>query len=644
MLSDSTRLAHSNRFPHRKAATTYEYSGKPFIAQEESSDEVLSDSDQSHYTSSSVPVPAPHSSLSLSPAAMFLSAFSSPIQQTNLPDSEGSIIGGYTLGPIIGHGGSSTIRRASSTSGGIVAVKIVARSDLAKQGNPTLARKRLDYEASIWATLSHEHILPLFSTVHTSYADYFFTLFCPTGSLYDIIKRYGQQAFPLDDLAVVFGQVVRGLRYLHEVAGVVHRDIKLENVLVDEMGVCRIADFGMARKIGELDGDDEYNPEDGDRHHGRATPHTLIRNARHRNSAPLASKTPTQPAHVFQPGSLPYAAPELLRSSPLAPHPAQDIWALGVLLYVMLTGRLPFHDSFEPRVQMKILHGAFDIPHDIGRGAERILRGCLDSSVHTRWTIDMVDEVAWDIGSTTEDDDTATDTDNDYPLVKNPSKPSTRSPSRSRPVTLGTPRSSSRAKRSLSRDPVQTQSRSRSKGSVPMPSLAALDTSILGTASVFDSPVHHFPHESAVNTSPSAFLVRGRPEKPRVYPPSRSPSPSLLPRTPVDAVLMEPTSPRQCSAPGRRSGRGDGSPPPPSLPDPDDTFSTSRGERQRYTRGDRFRPPRWLSHSTTALDGHRRTCPCAEAIPLFVGFQAPVWQLRLGLLVHCSRFHLGRAM
>jgi serine/threonine protein kinase len=339
-------------------------------------------------------------SISLSPAAMFLSSFSPSVSAAPLPDDEGEEVEGYKLGSIIGYGGFSTIRRAFSPSGGSVAVKIVRRSDLASQASPTQARDRLENESSIWKTLSHEHILPLFHFSHTPYADFFFMLLCPAGTLYDILKRDGRPALPHDDAGTLFRQVVRGVRYLHDQMGLVHADLKLENVLVDEMGVCRISDFGMTRSIVEELEEDPAVPQTAPRLvrdqcsvvdsfrsprpssllRGRGSLkatghlsllHHRIPRPRRRESTPISSQahpqTPLPHAvYEFPPGSLPYAAPELLRTPDAEhsyrPDPAQDIWALGVMLYALLTGGLPFVDSFEPRLTMKILHGTSHRP------------------------------------------------------------------------------------------------------------------------------------------------------------------------------------------------------------------------------------------------------------------------------------------
>ncbi|KAG6879229.1 hypothetical protein C0992_004290 [Termitomyces sp. T32_za158] len=528
-------------------------------------------------------------SVSSSPAAMFLSAFTSPRHlPVPQPDSEGHVVSGFTLGPIIGHGAFSTIRRAFSASGDVVAVKIVRRSDHFKRGSDSvLTKKRVLHEGRIWGTLCHEHILPLFSAAHTPYADYFFTLFCPAGSLFDILKRDGRPELPHDEVGTMFRQVVRGLRYLHEVALLVHRDIKLENVLVDESGMCRIGDFGMSRRIGEPDEeeDEEQDQQTEIFKSGHSTVHRAVslnvpnprvgvkgislqaQLARHRNSTSSAHPTPPP---TFQPGSLPYAAPELLlpQAGPVRLNPAQDIWALGVVLHTLLTGCLPFSDSFEPRLQMKILNGIYEVPAGIGRGAERVLKGCLDRSDATRWNIAMVDEVAWGVGWGPENDDiTPADSDEEFRVPSHsrrledpiPEDPEWKQEPSSHPAhDAASRRSSSRLKRSLSRAPHSrlTLNRSNSRPRrAPSPSLTPFNavgtptrsTSAVRSPSSIRSPSStrssHF-FDTTLDLS-SASFERGRRRK-KSFTSDHSPSPSIAP----------PMTPSDSLGPDRSSSRG----------------------------------------------------------------------------------------
>ncbi|KAJ3781599.1 hypothetical protein GGU10DRAFT_101634 [Lentinula aff. detonsa] len=566
--------------------------------------------------SASLPQTFPSNS-TLSPAAMFLSGFSASPATLSLPDDEGEIVAGYLLGPVIGYGGFSIVRRASSTSGGVVAVKIVRRSDLSKQGNISRAQKRLDHETRIWASLNHEHILPLFTSLHNSYADFFVTLYCPAGSLFDILKREGRPALQQDDVGQMFRQLVRGTRYLHDDARIVHRDLKLENVLVDESGTCKITDFGMARKIGEvIEADQEEEEEENadelvDVSHGvhraasvsyatslvklrlpfHKTPNRALgRGPRHRNST-TTSTTHNLSKTVFQPGSLPYAAPELLlppsNCELYLPHPAQDMWALGVMLYTLLSGRLPFLDSFEPRLQMKIMHGVFEMPSGVGRGTERVLRGLLDKNAPTRWTVAMVDEVAWGVGWGDEADGVPV---TDEELRQEMSGPSSRlhlSLSNTSPIAkvestgqgpagsdASARRSVSRAQRSLSRAPISVrrslskqgeQGRRRSSSRhYPSPPTSALESSLrsLRSSSSHSSISSADPLESEYTFLSSPSPLRGIEEhrgrrlkkQSHLTSMSRSPSPSVLPSTPSDV-----NPPRFISPPPLNEEQAEGS-------------------------------------------------------------------------------------
>ncbi|KAF7365769.1 CAMK/CAMK-unique protein kinase [Mycena venus] len=345
-----------------------------------------------------------------------------PVSAVEL-DGEGQVVGGFILGPIIAQGGFSVIRRATSTSSGA----IVTVQCFPKQRWRNTAW-RITHREAIWTSLSHEHILTLFACIHTPTTAFFVTQLCPAGSLLDIVHSGVPGRV---DAGRIFRQIVRGLRYLHIEKRLVHRDMKLENVLVDEAGVCRIAGFSMTCAM------DPPREEPLPTGEGISIPSGSGLNIQH---ATLRD---------FQPSSLPYAAPENLShlrsladkitghagkaSAPVTtsahrkhPAPAQDIWALGVLLYALLMGRLPFMDPFEPRLVLKILDGTYPPPSIVNVGTLAVLRGCLAARVQDRWCIESVDEAAWCFG----DEDPSHDRDSGP-------RPSSRPPVDSLPPLVG---------------------------------------------------------------------------------------------------------------------------------------------------------------------------------------------------------------
>jgi DNA-binding SARP family transcriptional activator/ABC-type glycerol-3-phosphate transport system substrate-binding protein len=210
-------------------------------------------------------------------------------------DIVGEALRGYRLLERIGEGAFGVVHRAVQPHvGRDVAVKII-HAALANQ--PDFVR-RFEREAQMVARLEHPHVVPLYDYWREPDGAYLVMRYLRGGTLEDALADGG---LDVDRVAAILDQVTGALGAAHR-QGIVHRDIKPGNVLLDEEGNAYLSDFGVALTVGATE----------------QTTGTMIR------------------------GTPAYLSPEQIRLEPLTTR--SDIYALGILLFEMLTGRHPFPD------------------------------------------------------------------------------------------------------------------------------------------------------------------------------------------------------------------------------------------------------------------------------------------------------------
>lgn len=242
------------------------------------------------------------------------------------------VLGGkYLLGELIGRGAHSAIHAATDTDlGRKVAIKLFTGdvSDFE-------LLRRLEREANIIARLRHPNIVSIHGIGYTESGAIYLVLEYLEGlTLGGEIERNGPLE-PQQAVAIFFG-VCRGVAAAHE-AGVVHRDLKPDNIfLAGRPVVPKILDFGVAK---------------------------ILAAPRPKDSAPTTD-TLTRPGHII--GTPYYMAPEQILGE--SPDPRTDIYALGCVLYHMLTGRPPFTERVKNVLWRRHLMDTPALPSSIRPG------------------------------------------------------------------------------------------------------------------------------------------------------------------------------------------------------------------------------------------------------------------------------------
>eukprot|EP00737_Agarophyton_chilense_P000393 gb/GEZJ01000443.1/.p1 GENE.gb/GEZJ01000443.1/~~gb/GEZJ01000443.1/.p1 ORF type:complete len:539 (-),score=105.75 gb/GEZJ01000443.1/:149-1765(-) len=240
-----------------------------------------------------------------------------------------------------------------------LALKVIEKSFVYE--NDDAYRHALDERLVLEMACDHPFILNLRYAFQTSKRLYLVTEFCDGGDLFDYLKRRGKP-FKEPEGRRIAAEILLALEYIHSL-GVVYRDLKLENVLLDLDGHIRIADFGLSKLLGKR------------RHHSRRPPPIPSPNLR------IAPPKPVNMTKTFC-GTREYIAPEMLNGSEYGQ--SVDLWAFGILLYEILCGRTPFYSRNREEVYTKIENGPLRFPRNLSAEVISLIRGLLDRNPNTR--------------------------------------------------------------------------------------------------------------------------------------------------------------------------------------------------------------------------------------------------------------------
>ncbi|VDM64138.1 unnamed protein product [Angiostrongylus costaricensis] len=249
-------------------------------------------------------------------------------------------VGLYQVGRAIGRGNFATVRLARHDIAKTkVAMKIV---DLAALDEENLIR--LEREVQILTRVNHPHIVKLYEIIRTESSVYIVTQYYSGGELFEVLIGRGRTAE--DEARRWFGQISSAVAYLHH-KGIVHRDLKAENILLDKNNNVKIIDFGFSNM-----------------------------------------QAPSQLLRTWC-GSPPYAAPELLLGKEYDGLKA-DMWSLGVILYILVTGGFPFPGNNVENLKRAVLSCQMKIPYWVSVECADLIKKMLVFNPFKRWGISAV--------------------------------------------------------------------------------------------------------------------------------------------------------------------------------------------------------------------------------------------------------------
>uniref|UniRef100_A0A8C7IAE1 non-specific serine/threonine protein kinase n=1 Tax=Oncorhynchus kisutch TaxID=8019 RepID=A0A8C7IAE1_ONCKI len=254
-------------------------------------------------------------------------------------------VGFYEIIRTLGKGNFAVVKLARhKVTKTQVAIKIIDKTRL----NPSNLEK-IYREVQIMKLLNHPHIIKLYQVMETKDMLYIVTEYAKNGEMFDYLTSNGRMSE--DEARKKFWQILMAVDYCHR-HHIVHRDLKTENLLLDTNMNIKLADFGFGNF---------YN-----------------------SGEPLSTWC----------GSPPYAAPEVFEGKEYE-GPQLDIWSLGVVLYVLVCGSLPFDGPSLPALRQRVTEGRFRIPFYMSQDCENLIRKMLVVDPTKRISMAQIKQHRW---------------------------------------------------------------------------------------------------------------------------------------------------------------------------------------------------------------------------------------------------------
>ncbi|XP_067029467.1 serine/threonine-protein kinase MARK2-like isoform X11 [Acropora muricata] len=268
-----------------------------------------------------------------------------PRNRSSTSNPEDVHVGKYRLIKTIGKGNFAKVKLAKHVpTGKEVAIKIIDKTQL----NPSSLQK-LFREVRIMKFLDHPNIVKLYEVIETDKTLYLVMEYASGGEVFDYLVAHGRMKEK--EARAKFRQIVSAVQYCHQ-KHVIHRDLKAENLLLDGDMNIKIADFGFSNEF-----------------------------------------TPGNKLDTFC-GSPPYAAPELFQGKKYD-GPEVDVWSLGVILYTLVSGSLPFDGQNLKELRERVLRGKYRIPFYMSTDCENLLKRFLVLNPTKRSRLEQIMSDKW---------------------------------------------------------------------------------------------------------------------------------------------------------------------------------------------------------------------------------------------------------